>query len=432
MGGYYIVEFDIRPAVDRLRKWKEEKVADEIFGFDSPHFKDPMTIVVWAWNRPEYLQRCLDSIANQTGITGDLIVEVRIDGVNNKFSGKKKTDGALVEACYQAAKSHPIVDNVIANEENLGIGIQQYQGYNHHYDRHVLHSGTRWITFIEDDAVLSPYYIRIHKLMLRFFDEDEHLFVVSSQFKRFCSRSMILENIDRVEYGRIHWVGLTVDIGRWLRLRTSFYEYYQHIKSIDYTERRHSEIRAWFTKRGWPHDVTSQDGGKDYALWKTGMTRLRTVVNRGFYIGEKGVHGHPGLYKRQRWEEEGIPYDFPADIWLRRLVLTSDEDHKTDPDLIWAYREGALLMRATDAFNKSVVKFIQPRARDEALKNLQSIWAEIEADARKEPEVVGPLRDRIVELESEVEMLRDKINNEPVFIPDPHEEKEEAHETDEG
>jgi len=335
---------------------------------------DTGPINIFAHSRPHYLQRCLDSIKQQT--VKPWSVTVWVDGVENKFSGRRTCRPEDHEKVIEVAENHPVVTDLQVMDENLGVAIMQFEVYEDLCHRRDLH---RFHTFLDDDVVLGPDYLRLTELLIPWLIEDDTLFSATPAFRRTVALDRIPFHLDTVEYGEFNWIGYVMDLGKWDTVREHFKPYMKLVEGVDYAMRPHEAIRKLTHGNGWMKPHTSQDCGKDMALHLAGMRRLRCSVNRGFYIGEEGVHGTKTLYQAQGWHEH-TPYHFPTDANLKRLRLFEDGGY-TSPALRAHYTWKRRVMNATEFFHGVVKRYVEPRAHDRCLQEIKAAWPKVERDA---------------------------------------------------
>lgn len=390
-------------------------------------------IVIFAHSRPEYLQKCLDSIGRQGLKAGE--VHVWIDGLRNPFSGRMTGDLKKHAETIRVAENHPVVTGTNIAEENRGVAIQQYMAYENYVGANQLDSSGEWrfITFLDDDVILGKDYLYISELMVPWMVKDDRLFSVSPTFMRTVAADRIAYHLDTVEYGEFNWIGYTMDMWKWPELREHFQQYYDFVKSIDYAHREHNEIRKMIHANGWNKPHTSQDCGKDMALHLAGMRRLRCSVNRGYYIGELGVHGTPSLYQAQGWTDQ-VPYEHPNDHLITSLRLV--EEGHTNLAVRSHYHTARRDMNAHDFFHKYVKRYVEPRAHAKCMQEIKAGWPKVERDANKighdVPEELKAVQDELAEakdvigrqqetITSLTQQLEEALNPPPKpIVPDGH------------
>lgn len=280
---------------------------------------DGKALCIFAFNRPRYLKRCLDSIATNTELD-QWEPHLFLDGAVNKFSGRIVTPPENVFNCLALAKAHPLKPIVHLRDHNFGVALQQYDAYN------VLQAeGYRWVSVLEEDVIISPHYLRICRLLMPFLDIDELAFSATPAFLRHrCAPEDIKKKLSHVELGGNPWIGYMADLEKWNLLKTVFNEYMAMVNTVDYKFRPHLKIREWFKTKGWPNKASSQDGGKEASIRALGMRRYRTRVNRGFYIGEEGTHGRKHQYDSQGWARH-IPFVHDGDATVELELKAHNE-----------------------------------------------------------------------------------------------------------
>lgn len=267
-------------------------------------------VALIAFNRPNYFKKLIKSLERQTQKAEYHLFQ---DGAVNKFSHRLKSDPQLLKKVKDIFNESNLNGKEHIHEMNVGNAINQFEAVEYmssHYDRFLV---------IEDDVILSKHYIKlVNKLANQYLKDD--VFSVSLNFKRMCPKSEIKKNLDKVDYISLHWWAECWSSEQWAKVRDYFLEYYKLVKDCDYQKRPASKIKHLFHSNGLMIPQTSQDAGKDYALHKAGLKRINTIVNRGFYIGEKGMHFSPDLYKKMGYQNQR-PYEFESDESLKKFNM---------------------------------------------------------------------------------------------------------------
>lgn len=280
-----------------------------------------------SFDRPHYFRRMLDSLERQNLRQAD--VHLFQDGSVNRFSGRVAGERKNIEECISLFRKtqYPVkVEHI--RPRNIGNGINQFEAVEY------LASHYSYFLIIEDDVVLGRDYLRLIRVMMDFLEREE-VFSVSLNFKRLCGLKEINDNLDRAVFTEVerdiednvivtktHWWAECISSAKWRRARRFFMQYYSFISQLDYRFRPHGLIRKFFFTNGLKVPQTSQDAGKNFALMKCGFRRVTSVVNRGLYIGERGMHFRPELYKRYGFGEM-LPYEFDSDCKLSKFILQS-------------------------------------------------------------------------------------------------------------
>lgn len=264
-----------------------------------------------AFNRPRYFKKLIKSLEQQTQ---DAEYHLFQDGAVNKFSHNLKSDPKLlneVRGIFEKSSLKHKTKHI--HDMNVGNAINQFEAVefmSKNYDRFLV---------IEDDVILSKHYIKLVNILADQYLKD-NVFSVSLNFKRMCPRREIEKNLNKAGYISLHWWAEMWSSKQWLKVKDYFLEYYELVKNVDYSKRPASKIKHLFHSNGLMIPQTSQDAGKDYALHKAGMKRVNTIVNRGFYIGEQGMHFSPYLYKKMGYPNQK-PYEFESDEQLKEFIL---------------------------------------------------------------------------------------------------------------
>ena len=102
-----------------------------------------VSVIVPVYKVEKYLQRCLDSLLNQTFVDFDLILID--DGSPDKCGG----------ICEQYADSDKRVH--VIHQKNGGLSAARNSGI----EWSIAHSGSQWITFVDSDDWVHPQYLNI-------------------------------------------------------------------------------------------------------------------------------------------------------------------------------------------------------------------------------------------------------------------------------
>lgn len=274
--------------------------------------KGRIGVGIVSFDRPDYLAQLVESLEGQTCGAG---VEYHLwqDGAVNEFSGRECADPVDIEASVAVFAGSSLERRFFhVREGNVGVAINQFEGIEtmvQFYD---------YVLMIEDDVVLSRYYLRLVRVLLAQLEGTEDVFGVCLGFKKLCRPGRLQENLDKIFRTCGHWWAEAFYADRWARMRPFFLDFYELVEGIDYVERPTRAIQAVFRRHGWPSPVDSQDAAKDMAIYAAGMERVRTVVNRAVSVGERGVHFNPGVFRRLGFHRQG-PYVFEGDQDLEKF-----------------------------------------------------------------------------------------------------------------
>jgi len=270
-------------------------------------------VALIAFDRPEYTRRLLASLEQQTEL-GGAAFHMFQDGAVNPHSGRVAGNEARiwqVRTLWQGARL-PHKREAVCRPQNAGIGIHQFEALEWmvtQYER---------VLLLEDDVVLSPHWLRLARVLYDQMAEWEDVFSFSLAWKRRCGRGQIARSLPLLTSACGHWWGECLTARNWARVRPYFMPYYELIQDVDYRDRPHDAIIAVYQSMDWDQPYTTQDGAKTMAVWRAGMRRAVTVVNRGIGIGQLGEHYNPVLF-RQLGMDDQAPYIFESDATLERF-----------------------------------------------------------------------------------------------------------------
>jgi hypothetical protein len=252
--------------------------------------KTPIGIL--AFNRSDYLELTLKSLAGQAGGALDgREVHLFQDGVLNPISGKRyAADATRDENVALFSKIFP-KGVVHAQADNLGIA--------RHFDfieRYFFETRDfAAAMFFEDDLLLHPDYLNIMDRLLLEALSNEKVGYVAAYGDHRAPLAEQLKHLPKLIEMRHKW-GFGLTRRQWLRQRPLVQEYLTLIADSDYQMRDGVKIVDWLISKKLVPGGTSQDGIKDVAMFQSGATKLMTYCCYGKYIGKKGVHSTETFY----------------------------------------------------------------------------------------------------------------------------------------
>jgi hypothetical protein len=268
-----------------------------------------------SYDRPHYFKQVIESLEKQTYLQ-NTDFHLFQDGAKNKFSGRCGAYRRNIKSCIDVFTNSKLPNKGYhINKLNVGNAINQFEAVEY------LSKKYDYFMIIEDDVILSTNYLRMIRILIeQYLLEDNNIFSLGLSFTRLCKLQDINQNLNKVKLQNMHWWAECWRSKNWLKIKPYFIQYYNLVKAVDYMRRDPFIIKRFFHSHGFNIPQTSQDAGKDFALFKTGLKRLTTVVNRGFYIGEVGMHFRPQTYKRFRLGEQK-PFEFESDKIIDRFEL---------------------------------------------------------------------------------------------------------------
>mgnify|MGYP001088953349 CR=1 FL=1 len=250
-------------------------------------------VAVVGMDRPHYLRRTLAGLAQQRDAP-PFEVHLWLDGAVNEWSNRVVGKASSIDACAVMFERAGLPGGgTFRQRYNLGIGLHQYKATEwmcQRYER---------VLMLEDDVVLSPYWLRLLGVLFEQFAHRDDVFGFCPGFKRLGRDESALLWWDE------HWWAEGFTAAAWHRARPFYRDYLNIIQGVDYAQRPHDAIRALFARHEWDNPSTSQDSGKDLAIHRSGQRRVCCAVNRALGIGRTGVHFTPALFAARGYERPG-------------------------------------------------------------------------------------------------------------------------------
>ena len=243
-----------------------------------------LAVAIMSFNRPHYFDKVLQSINQQTDKDVDFYLFQ--DGAINQYSWRKCANQSDINKNLELYNFYIPEGQVYNQSSNVGIAE------NFNFAENVLFSVKNYdaVLFLEDDLVLSPWYISIIKKMLEAYNETEvgmvcaygdHNISLDAQFKY----PNMVKPID-------HLWGYATTKDSWEQRKPYYDEWFnQFIKGKDYVTRDHRKIFEWYNKIGFKTLASSQDAARTIAMLRACQIGVATVTNNGEYIGQIGQHG---------------------------------------------------------------------------------------------------------------------------------------------
>lgn len=259
-------------------------------------------IGIISWKRHYYLKQLIQSLKknNFEDTEFHLFQDNNVCKFTKNVVAEKKE---IYESINAFVRSNLPGKTVHIQDHNVSIAINQFEAMEYlssHYERFI---------FLENDIIVSENFIPLMKGLLEQFKDEEEVACISPGFRLLCKSEDVEKYKDRITYSEGHfWVeGFWAE--RWKRIKGHYLRYYNLVKDKPYKQRPEAEIKALFASTGIKRHTTSQDNGKDWAIIKSGMKRLRLVVNRATGIGDYGFHSTPKTMAKYRDGHNKV-YDF--------------------------------------------------------------------------------------------------------------------------
>lgn len=139
-----------------------------------------------------------------------------------------------------------------------------------------------------------------------------------------------------------NWWGYLMPKKTWDDIRTYILEYRDLFLNVEYSRRPHRTIMEWLKPKAQANFATFEGGfipdansiehrrklfgsipsGQDGATWiafdSAGYVRLGPTVNRGLYIGARGLHMRPDTFRKDRFDQMTLDV-FPDDGRIKKF-----------------------------------------------------------------------------------------------------------------
>ncbi len=271
-------------------------------------------VALISFDRPHYFSQTIKSIEEQSHLE-NTDFHLFQDGQVNKFSGNIVTDKRLIDKNISIFEKSKLPNKTLHIEpKNIGNALNQFNAVEY------LSSNYEYFMIIEDDVILSPDYFRLVRLVIDQYLSKTKIFSFGFSFQRFCKLKEIDKYLDKMILKNVHWWAECWSSKNWTKVRPYFLQYLEFVKNVEYTKRPSEKIKKFFSDNKFYIPQTSQDAGKDFALFKAKMKRMTSVVNRGFYIGEHGLHFRKSTYERYGFKDMK-PFVFDSDKIIERFKL---------------------------------------------------------------------------------------------------------------
>lgn len=278
-------------------------------------YSGKLGVAIISFNRLNYLLRVIESLEKQSYLKNTKF-HLFQDGYKNIFSGKIKAKKEDIEKSIMLFKTSELTKggSILRVEQNVG------NGRNQHTANEIMSSIYDYYLVIEDDVLLSPDYLRLCRVLIDQFGQRKDLFSFNLNFKKLCAPIELKSSLNKVIFDETHWWAECIISRQWKIAREYFKDYFGLIQEVDYSDLPREEIQNLFKKHNFEKKQCSQDAGKDFSLFRAKLRRMTTIVNRGFYIGQQGIHFTPKLYAQMQWHKQA-PYIFSSDKQLNEFIL---------------------------------------------------------------------------------------------------------------
>jgi hypothetical protein len=282
----------------------------------------PLAIVIFSFDRPDYLEPVLASLLAQTDLDGTGIHMFQ-DGAVNAFSGVRRAADEDVEACAELFERMVPAGTLHRSEPNIGECFMKDRA-----ERHVFRElGFDRALFLEDDLVLCPWYVEVIRALLARFEKQPRVGMVGA-YGAVPHWSVEQQHARRRELELLghHW-GYAFRRDCWEARLPLWDEYIELIRDCDDRMLPREAIKAWQRDHGIHQVVSTHDGTDEMCLFLAGQVKLNTMVNNATYIGSRGVHFDERLFRELGFDRT-VTYDSACTRWRRLRERDIDRYHE--------------------------------------------------------------------------------------------------------
>jgi len=258
-------------------------------------------IVIFSFDRPEYLGRLCASLKTQQRVTiPESSVYLLQDGAVSPYSGVRVAQDEAIEACVATFQEHFPGGVVMRSPGNLGIAQNIRRG-----EKLVFETLDQEIGyFFEDDLELGPLYMHMMEELYAALRPLPNI----GYFTAYGDVKLQAPGPEVKLLPMAHNWGFALLREAWRKIDARLAPFYKVLDGRDYGARNHFRLYELMRDSEFATNATSQDAFKSQACAELGLARLRTDVCFARYIGEKGVHFNAATFDRHgfrdmRWVE---------------------------------------------------------------------------------------------------------------------------------
>lgn len=262
-------------------------------------------IALVGFNRPQYFEECTASLAKNDLSGHDVFCFV--DGGKNS-----KAD----EYAEILDKSGIKIKNFLPQPDNVGCGRHMI------YVRELLLEERKYdrLLIIEDDVVVTKTYVKFMSVLADWGYRQPNVGVISGFSPIKTAAKDVLSASSDVFMGDSNWISYLISRDVWRTIRSDMLEYRDtFLLDCDYHSRNHNMIRNWIYAKTvncpslsqslpdcvrdfWKKQTakflnrksaTGQDGVTCAMLFRHGLAKMATRLNRCRHIGIYGQHARP-------------------------------------------------------------------------------------------------------------------------------------------
>jgi hypothetical protein len=328
-------------------------------------------ICVMSFNRPDYLERVLESIEAQRDLKGRDIFLFQ-DGSWSPTMNRYHADAGLIDRSISLFKNKFPKGQIFDSAVNLGVALNFDRAEKHVFETLQCPAAI----FCEDDLILGPSYLTVLERLIDEALSDERIGYVASFGNYKVDAEMQRQKANQFLPLHLLW-GFGLTRRHWLKCRPYVLQYLDLVRDVDYRQRDNEKIHALCQSWGVKLGDTAQDRIKSFVTALVGATKINTQAAYAKYIGKSGLNFTPEVFAK--WGFEGneffndpitLDFDFSSvnfDPWFVGNNVWKIEDQTdeskteraqmlsakaTRSDVVMAYR----LFLAREPESEEVVK----------------------------------------------------------------------------
>jgi hypothetical protein len=280
-------------------------------------------VVLVAANRPDYFQKSLTSIIDTLG---DRQLIISLDFVD-------PTSQSAQESIAQKLAPDAAI---IKHNKNLGCGLHMIFAR----DNAMIDRRFERAFIMEDDLIVSPGYFDMCESILNWgLNNYNNIGVVQGWNENMLTHAQKNNVYNQVENTECHWWGYLMTRECWMSIKNlAMNEYKMYLSSLPKYGMRDSRMingwaRSMLDKKdmspkagGFPRNqaeynrvtkageirYSGQDSITQLGMFLADKMKIAPVAGRGQYIGERGIHFNPGIFKAMGLDKLTL-YSHPSD-----------------------------------------------------------------------------------------------------------------------
>lgn len=263
-------------------------------------------IVIFAFNRPEYLERLCLSLKAQEGVALDEgNIHLLQDGAVSPRSGMRYAEDEAIEANIAAFRRQFPGGQVHASPQNLGIALNLHRGESLVFE--TLKSEVGY--FFEEDLELGPHYLAVLEMIRAQLPAHPRLGYFAAYGNHQLESDPAHPRFVPLEH---HW-GFGLTRRCWTAMQPWLAPFHKVWRESDYQARPHLRLVEIYAGKGVASLQSSQDVSKTMACAELGFGRVNTDVCYARYIGKKGQSFSEASFERHRFDEMRYATALPAE-----------------------------------------------------------------------------------------------------------------------